>query len=314
MKKAIKYILLVLVVMLTYSVQAQQDPHFTHYMYNMSGVNPAYATDNTGVMNVGGLYRTQWVGAVGAPKTISAFVHSPIAKRLEAGVSIVSDQIGGVVKENNFYADVAYVIPVSEKAKISFGVKAGATFFDTNFNGFQYSDAAPDPAFATNINRVFPNVGVGTFFFTDNYYVGLSAPNLLRTKHLERQNAIATIGVDEIHYFLTGGYVFNFDSGFKFKPAFMVKSVSGAPTSFDITANALFDNFFELGVGYRFDDSVSGLVAFNISPSMRIGYSYDYTLTNLGDFNSGTHEIFLLFDLNLSGLSSKGYDKSPRFF
>ena len=314
MKKAIQSIITVFIVLLALPAWAQQDPQFTHYMYNMSGVNPAYATDNAGVMNIGGLYRTQWVGAVGAPKTVSAFVHTPIAKRIEAGFSIVSDEIGGVVKENNLYADVAYVIPVSESAKLSFGVKAGATFFDTNFNGFQYSDTDPDPAFATNINRVFPNVGVGTFFFTDNYYIGFSAPNLLRTKHLERQDAIATIGVDEIHYFLTGGYVFNFDSGFKFKPAFMAKGVSGAPVSFDITANALFDNFFEVGVGYRLDDAVSGLVAFNVSPSLRVGYSYDYTLTNLGEFNSGTHEIFLLFDLNLSGLSSKGYDKSPRFF
>jgi type IX secretion system PorP/SprF family membrane protein len=314
MKNAIRHIFFVVAVLASLNAAAQQDPQFTHYMYNMSVVNPAYATDNAGVMNVGGLYRTQWVGAVGAPKTVSAFVHSPIAKRIEAGLSIVSDEIGGVVKENNFYADVAYVIPVSDNNKLSLGVKAGATFFDTNFNGFQYSDAEPDPAFANNISRVFPNVGVGTFFFSKNYYVGFSAPNLLRTKHLERQDAIATIGVEEIHYFFTAGYVFDFESGTKFKPAFMAKNVSGAPMSFDITANALFDDFFELGVGYRFDDSVSGLVAFNISRSMRVGYSYDYTLSNLGDFNSGTHEIFLLFDLNWSGLSSKGYDKSPRFF
>lgn len=293
---------------------AQQDPQFTHYMYNMSSINPAYATDKEGVVNLGGIYRTQWVGAVGAPKTVSLFAHAPIRKRIEMGISILSDEIGDVVKENNVFADVAYVIPVSENHKLSFGVKAGATFFDANFNGFQYTDASPDPAFANNINRVFPNVGVGTFFFTENYYIGFSAPNLLKTKHLEHQDAISTIGVESVHYFLTGGYVFDVNPNLKIKPAFMAKGADGAPLSLDFTANFLLDNFFEVGAGYRMDDSVSGLVNFYVTPNLRIGYSYDYTLSNFGEYNNGSHEIILLYDLNLSGSGSKGYDKSPRFF
>lgn len=300
--------------LLTLVVQAQQDPQFTHYMYNMSVINPAYSTEGEGIISMGGLYRTQWVGAVGAPKTASFFVHSPIAKRIEAGLSVVSDEIGDVVKENNIYADVAYVIPVSDKNRLSFGIKGGFTFFDANFNGFQYSDAQPDPAFANNIHQTFPNIGAGTYFFSDHYYLGFSAPNLLKTKHLEHQDAISTIGVEEIHYFFTGGYVFDISDNLKFKPAFMAKAVSGAPMAFDFTANALIHNFVELGAGYRLGDSVSGLVGFYITPSLRAGYSYDYTLTNLGDYNSGTHEFFLLFDLDLAGFSSKGYDKSPRFF
>ena len=168
-----------MVLLISASATAQQDPQFTHYMYNMSGVNPAYATDNEGVINVGGIYRTQWVGAVGSPKTVSAFVHSPIAKNVEVGLSILSDEIGDVVKENNVYADFAYVIPVSDKNRISFGVKAGATFFDANFNGFQYTDASPDPAFAENINRVFPNVGAGVYFVRVRAVLpsGISAPS-----------------------------------------------------------------------------------------------------------------------------------------
>ncbi len=310
----IKYLFSLAFLLMSLFSKAQQDPQFTHYMYNMSVMNPAYATDNAGVINVGGLYRTQWVGAVGAPKTVTAFVHSPIAKRIEMGVSIVSDEIGDVVKENNLYADFAYVIPLAGNNKLSFGLKGGVTFFDANFNGFQYSDANPDPAFANNINRAFPNVGVGTFFFSDKYYIGFSAPNLLETKHLERQDAIASIGVENVHYFLTGGYVFDLNDRLKFKPAFMAKGVEGAPIAVDLTANVLINNFVEAGVGYRFGDSVSGLVNFYITPSLRLGYSYDYTLTNLGEYNSGTHEIFLLFDLDLLNLGGKGYDKSPRFF
>ncbi len=309
-----KLITLMAIMLTSMSITAQQDPQFTHYMYNMSVINPGYATDNEGVINFGGLYRTQWVGAVGAPRTGTIFAHSPIAKRVEVGLSIVSDAIGDVVHENNIYADVAYVIPLSATKKLSFGVKAGITLFDADFSGFQYTDPNPDQAFANNINESFPNVGAGAFYFGENYYLGFSAPNLLTTKHLESKDGLKTTGVEEIHYFMTGGYVFDLSQNIRFKPAFMTKAVSGAPLSIDLTANFLFNEKFEIGAGYRVDDSVSGLAAFSITPNLRIGYSYDYTLTNLGDFNSGSHEIFLLFDLDTLNMSSKGYEKSPRFF
>lgn len=313
-KSSFRYLVCIGIFLVSTLVKAQQDPQFTHYMYNMSVINPGYATDNAGVVNVGGLYRTQWVGAVGAPKTATAFVHAPIAKRMEMGLSIVSDAIGDIVNENNIYADFAYVIPMSETTKLSFGLKGGVTLFDANLNGLKLTSDTPDKAFANNINKSFPNIGTGAFFFSDHYYLGFSAPNLLTTKHLEQKDGIKTTGVENVHYFLTGGYVFNLNADTKFKPAFMAKGVSGAPLSLDVTANFLFDNFFEVGAGYRVGDAIDGLVAFNITPTLRIGYSYDHTLTNLGKYNSGSHEIFLLFDLDTSNLSSKGYDKSPRFF
>jgi type IX secretion system PorP/SprF family membrane protein len=314
MKVITKYLVFIGILLMTTLAKAQQDPQFTHYMYNMNVINPAYATDNEGILNVGGLYRTQWVGAVGAPKTGTLFAHYPIAKRVEVGLSFVGDAIGDVVHENNIYADFAYVIPVSDNNKLSFGVKGGVTLFDTSFNGFKYTDEASDPAFANNISKSFPNVGAGTFFFSDHYYLGFSVPNLLTTKHIERNDGIQTTGVEAIHYFFTGGYVFELNPSLKFKPAFMAKGVSGAPLSMDLTANFLINDRLELGAGYRWDDSVSGLVNFYVTPSLRVGYSYDYTLSNLGKYNSGTHEIFLLFDLDLSRLSSNGFDKSPRFF
>lgn len=313
-KTPIFYIVFIGIFLMSTLASAQQDPQFTHYMYNMSSVNPAYATDNPGVINIGGMYRTQWVGAVGGPKTANAFVHSPIAKRVEAGLSIVSDVIGDVVHENNIYADVAYVIPVSDNNKLSFGIKAGVTLFDVDFNGFQYTDPNPDNAFSENISKTFPNIGTGAFYFSDHYYVGLSVPNLLNSKHIETKDGVRATGVESTHFFLTGGYVFDLNSNLKFKPAFMAKGVSGAPLSLDVTANLLFFNDFEVGAGYRFDDSVSGLVGLNITPNLKVGYAYDYTLSNLGRYNSGSHEIFLLFDLDTSNFASKGYEKSPRFF
>lgn len=313
-KRSFTYLAFIGVLLMSTLAKAQQDPQFTHYMYNMSVINPGYATDNAGVINIGGLYRTQWVGAVGAPKTGTVFVHSPVAKRIELGLSVVSDAIGDIVHENNIYADAAYVIPVSETNKLSLGIKAGVTLFDANLTGLQLANPSPDPAFSENVNQAFPNVGAGAFYFSDNYYVGFSTPNLLNSKHLESKDGVKATGVEEIHYFFTGGYVFDLSESVRFKPAFMTKAVKHAPVSVDVTANFLFNNKFEVGAGYRVDDSVSGLAAFSITPNLRIGYSYDYTLSNLGKYNSGSHEIFILFDLDSSNLSSKGYEKSPRFF
>lgn len=297
--------------MLELVANAQQDPQYTQYMYNMSVLNPAYATDDNTTINFGFLYRNQWVRSVGGPTTGTLFAHSTITDRLEGGFSIVHDQIGDVVKETNAYADITYVLPLGDTNKLSFGIKAGATIFNTNFDGFVYSDPTPDPAFAENISRTFPNIGAGFFFFSENYYLGLSAPNLLESKHLDEDSGVITEGSENIHMFFTGGYVLNFGNNNKFKPAFMAKHVGGAPLSIDLTANVLINDMVEFGVGYRFDDSVSGIVNFSMSKDIRIGYAYDHTISNLGRFNSGSHEIFLLFNI---GKLAKGYDKSPRFF
>jgi len=153
-KIIIKYCTILVLLLLSFQGIAQQDPQYTQYMYNMSIINPGYATDS-GNMNFGALYRAQWVGSEGGPNTGTFFAHSPLAKKVEAGLSIVHDEIGDVVKETSVYADFAYVLKVNEKSKISFGIKAGATFFSTNFDGFIYSDELPDPAFATTRARYF---------------------------------------------------------------------------------------------------------------------------------------------------------------
>ncbi|CAD0008175.1 PorP/SprF family type IX secretion system membrane protein [Flavobacterium chungangense] len=307
-----KIILLISFLFYITSASAQQDPEYTHYMYNMSVVNPAYASGTAAMLNLGGLYRTQWVGAVGAPKTFTFFGHTALSEKIEVGASLISDDIGeGAKKENNFYADFAYVLQLEGKNKLSLGLKAGFTSLQTNFNGFRFTDPATDLAFAENINVTKPNIGAGAYYFTDKYYIGLSVPNLLSSKHIEEKSGINAFGSEQIHTFLTAGYVFQINDAFKLKPAFMSRFVSGAPVSVDITANVLYNDKFEIGAAYRVNDAVSALMNINVIPSLRIGYAYDYTTSNLGQFNSGTHEIMLLFDLDLLG---KGYDKSPRFF
>ena len=292
-------------------MRAQQDPQYTQYMYNMNIVNPAYA-GSRGTLSIGLLGRTQWVGISDAPKTATLSIHAPVGKNLAAGFSAIADSYGPV-NEQNIYADLSYTITTSEEGRFAFGLKGGITLFDVGL----LSDIIPpqtvpgvDRLFQDDINEIFPNFGAGVYYYTDKFYAGLSAPNLLETKHLEKQSGTITRASEKMHYFFTSGYVFDLSETLKLKPSFMAKAVSGAPLSLDVTANMLFNDRLELGLNYRLDDSIGGLVNFGVTPDLRIGYAYDYTTSNLGNFNSGTHEMFLLWDIDFS----KKNLKSPRFF
>ncbi|TYP97997.1 type IX secretion system PorP/SprF family membrane protein [Tenacibaculum adriaticum] len=315
-----KIILLLIIFAGHLTALSQQDPQYTQYMYNQSIINPAYATTDSGIVNLGFMHRSQWSSAVGAPKTYNLFAHTPLSEKIEVGLSVITDNIGdGVLKENNIYADFAYVLKLNDTQKLSLGLKAGFTSFNTSFDDFRFPEDDPirgiitnDEAFNT-LNNTFPNFGVGAFYFTDTYYVGLSAPNFLQSKHLKEKQGLNSIGGEEIHFFLTGGYVYEINEIVKLKPAIMAKAVKGSPIVLDTSLNILFNNRFEGGLAYRIDDSVSAMFNVKATNTLRIGYAFDYTTSNLGNFNSGTHEIMVLFDLDLMGLK-QGYDKSPRFF
>jgi len=309
-----KKILLVVALILTGFVadlRAQQDPQYTQYMYNMNIVNPAYA-GSRGTLSIGLLGRTQWVGISDAPKTATLSIHAPVGKNLAAGFSAIADSYGPV-NEQNIYADLSYTITTSEEGRFAFGLKGGITLFDVGLlSKIIPPQTVPgvDRLFQDDINEIFPNFGAGVYYYTDKFYAGLSAPNLLETKHLEKQSGTITRASEKMHYFFTSGYVFDLSETLKLKPSFMAKAVSGAPLSLDVTANMLFNDRLELGLNYRLDDSIGGLVNFGVTPDLRIGYAYDYTTSNLGNFNSGTHEMFLLWDIDFS----KKNLKSPRFF
>ncbi|MDP3311820.1 type IX secretion system membrane protein PorP/SprF [Lutibacter sp.] len=309
-----KLILQFIVLFIPFLMWSQQDAQYTQYMYNMSVINPAYTTDNIGVISIGGLHRSQWAGIVGAPKSSNLFAHTPINNNVEIGLTLINDNVGDVVKENNFFVDVAYKLDLEENGNLSFGIKTGITLFDVNFNGFalESGDVFTDPDFDTNINQSFFNFGAGAYYNTNNYYIGLSIPNILKSKHLDRNNGKYQ-GTEQAHIFLTGGYVVELNNLFKLKPAFMAKSVKGSPITLDITANMLYNNKVEFGIGYRIKDAFSGMINFSVSPEFRIGYAYDHTISNLGPFNSGSHELIVLYDLFILK-PTNGFDKSPRFF
>ena len=295
------------------TAQAQQDPQYTQYMYNMNVVNPAYAGSKENV-SVGLLYRSQWMDLEGAPETGTFSIHSPVGKNVGLGLSAISDKIGPV-EENNVYADFSYTLQLGGEHRLALGLKAGATFhkvslFSSIGNGFVPHEN--DPAFQSNMNNTYLNLGTGAFYYTDKYYIGLSVPNLLKSKHLDLvQNGDEyEFGTEVQHYFLTAGYVFDLSETTQFKPSMMVKSAFEAPTSLDVSANFLFHKRFEIGATYRLEDSFGGMVNFAITPNIRIGYAYDHVVSDLKTVTPSSHEFMLLFDLNLA----KRVSVSPRFF
>jgi len=289
---------------------AQQDPQYTQYMYNMNVVNPAYA-GSRGTLSLGLLGRSQWTSVDGAPKSFTFNAHAPLGKKVGVGISVVSDEIGPA-KEQNIYADFSYTLATSDVGRLAFGLKGGMTLLDVNLLDvvLPQTGSAGDPVFDENINDAFPNFGAGVYYYTDKWYASFSVPNILKSEHLDKDN-INTKASEEVHYFLTGGYVFDLSSTLKFKPSLMFKGVAGAPVSVDINANFLLYDRFELGASYRVQDAVSLLFNFGVTPDFRIGYAYDYTISEFSNSNTGgSHEIILLYDVDFS----KKNLKSPRFF
>lgn len=307
MKTRIIGLVLMLLSVATYG---QQDAQFTQYMYNTIVVNPAYAGSRQS-MNIFALHRTQWVGLEGAPVTNSFSINTPISNsNVGIGLSVVNDKIGPSV-ENNIAADFSYSVATSENYKMSFGLKASANLLNIDFTKLDY---AGGPIFEENVDNKFsPNIGVGFYLHSDVSYIGISAPNLIETVHFDKgatSSSSSHVAAEKINYYLIAGHVFELSPSVKLKPALLTKFVQGSPLQVDVSANFLMNEKFAAGLAYRWSAAMSAMVGFQASDSWFIGYSYDFDTTALANYNSGSHEIFLRYELFQS------YDKiiSPRFF
>jgi len=260
-------------------MNAQQDAQFTQYMYNTLSINPAYAGSRD-LLSAVLLHRSQWVGVDGAPQTQTLSGHTPLNEKIGVGLNIVNDQIGPAT-ETYFDGNFSYSLEVLQDYELSFGLKAGGHLLDVDYTKLNIFDETDSNFQANNVDKKFsPQVGLGLMFHSDKFYVGLSAPNILETKHFdEAPGASESIAKERIGYYLISGYVFDLSSDIKLKPTILTKVTTGTPLQVDVSANFLFYEKFTLGAAYRWSSAVSGLVGFQFTEALMVGVAYDADTT-----------------------------------
>lgn len=311
--KVIKKITIALVLTLgCINAYAQQDPMYTHYMYNTLSINPAYAGSRD-ALTVTALHRSQWVNFEGAPSTQTITLHTPLPNQhIGLGLSAVNDRVGPITN-TSVVADFAFMMKLTKKANLALGLSGGANFFNADLSALNL-DQENDPVFVNNINgRVTPNFGFGAYYSRERFYAGVSAPSLLENSYSKIQSNGATlIGKEQRHYFFIAGAVLNLTENLAFKPTTLVKVTAAAPVQVDLTASFIINKKLLLGAMYRSGDAVGALIGFNITDQMHLGYSYDWSYgMRTGKYNQGSHELVLRYDFIFAGNKQV---HSPRYF
>ncbi|MDA9555720.1 type IX secretion system membrane protein PorP/SprF [Pelobium sp.] len=301
----------IFLISITQESNAQQNAMYTQYMFNSLAINPAYAGSRN-VISATALYRNQWTGIDGAPKTTTFTIDAPINEnRIGLGLQVFNDKLG-ITNTTGAVVSAAYRIRMDE-ATLSFGVQGGISNFKADFRSVSLDEngTSTDPAFQENVNALQFNVGTGVYYNTDKFYFGVSVPTLVPNRLSKGSTAITNNpSKQEMHFFISAGYVFDVGNDFKFKPSFLVKGVKGAPIEGDINATFWIKDIIGLGAQYRTNADVAGLLEFQINPQIRLGYSYDYSTTKLANFNNGSHEFMLRYEFGFE----KNKVVSPRYF
>ncbi|TAI47009.1 type IX secretion system membrane protein PorP/SprF [Flagellimonas allohymeniacidonis] len=302
----------------------QKEPQYTQYMYNIGSFNPAYV-GTVESPELAGLYRAQWIDIPGAPTTLRFGVNVPFAnEKTGLGLNVVNDALGP--SDQTFITvSYSYQIQLSDDTKLSFGISGGGSLLSLDYSEGTFSNPLDPATTGENLSNFYPTAGAGVFMYDEDWYLGLSVPNVL-TNGLYNDE-VATVVEDNLQFTFIGGYVFNISDRTKFKPAFLANYLEGAPVTVNLSANFQFLDAFTLGASYRFDNAVSGLAGFQISNGIFLGYTYDYNTNNLGEFSGGSHEAILKFYFGREGNQrdrsrnknkpAKGKPKqidSPRFF
>ena len=285
---------------------SQQDPIYTQYMFNGLAINPGFTGAHEVISLTAGT-RIQWTGTSSEkPVTHTFSAHSPLAMDKAAiGASLVSDKIGRT-NRNMVMGSYAYRIPMG-LGKLSFGMSAGITTF--------HSDPAdakdPDDPLNEDLGTITkPQIGAGLFYYTDRFFMGISAPSLMKHS-IDSYDPTMPYYEFQRHYFAYTGYVFKLSEDFQFKPNVLFKYVEGAPMQLDLNANFLFYEKFGVGASYRSLDAFSVIAEFQLpQPFFRIGYSYDLVHTDLFSQQYGTHEIILNYRFGIK----KNILLTPRYF
>jgi type IX secretion system PorP/SprF family membrane protein len=292
-------------------VHAQQDPMYTHYMYNTQVINPAYAGSRE-ALTVTGLLRAQWVAFDGSPLTQTVTLHTPlVTQNFGVGFAFSNDRIAQTYTTNG-QIDFAFRFATGRHSQLALGLKGTASRFSENIAGLDLRDQV-DPAFANySPRRLLPNVGAGAYFKHDKYYVGISVPELLENQLRANTVSGSISGLKQRHYYAIGGAIFDLKNRLQFKPSAMVKYTYRAPIQIDVTGALIIRDKLILGLMYRYREATGLLLGFNITEQLMLGYSFDWSFANRTTrYNNGSHEFVLRYDFLFR--SSQGA-RSSRYF
>lgn len=289
---------------LSLNVFAQQDPQYSMHLLNGMSVHPGYA-GSLGGISANVLYRNQWSGMDGAPKTISANAQMRYFKdQLGTGIQFFNDKIGLFNRASVSVAQ-AYHLRL-DPLTVSFGLQTSYQQFSGNL-----ADANPvdigDPSFLGNVSKSIFNFGAGVYAYSDKFWFGASMPYFLKSKWSDGVGTIDPFLAN--HWFVSGGGVLDV-SIFQIKPSMMIKKSSAAPVAFETGCSVYAFSKFGLGVNYRIKDALMFIGEFQINDNFRLAYGYEQTTSGLRSFNNGTHEILLRYNLNNGGKATS----SPRLF
>ena len=294
------------------NVFAQTEPMYSQYMYNMLGVNPAYA-GNREALSMNFFQRNQWNGIKGAPKTTSFSLDQSVKEgKIGWGVQVYDDRLG-VEAATGFNGMLSTRIQVSEKGILSGGLSFGLMNYRISLNDVQNRNNPNDPSFISinNPSSWTPSLGMGIYYNTDRFYASISTPSILKSRLASYQDFVSSLEkTNAFHLFANTGYVFDVNEDLKLKPSTMVKMVSGAPIEADINLNVWMKDIIGLGGSYRTGDAFVGMVELQASPNLRIGYAYDVPFNPLKYFTRGSNELMLRFEFG----NYKTKIKSTRYF
>jgi type IX secretion system PorP/SprF family membrane protein len=307
MKNSIVIIgLLLLMPMLGWS---QQDPQYSLYMFNGLALNPAYAGSTAGII-AGINYRSQWLGVNGAPRTTTANIHGRYGQeKLGTGLFVSNDQIG-IFKRNQIRMAQAYHLRL-KKLIIGMGIQANYEQMSAGFASAHYNNGSGDVDNAFLADQTYSNLnfGAGLYVYNNKFWLGYSAPSLIR-QEWSKTSLGNMSAYQSFHHYCTGGYVFNYGRKWTYKVMGLVKLHDSLTPSVDAGMMAYYGSTVGFGVSNRLNDAWIAMAEFQLGDYARIIYSFDYTSSFLKSYSNGTHELMIKFFLS----SNYRGQVSPRLF
>lgn len=269
---------------------AQQVPQFTQYQWAGISFNPAFAGIDD-YFNAIGMHRTQWTGIDDSPRTYLMGVDAPSkSKKMGFGGTLFTD-VTGPTKRFGIQGVYSYHIQVSEMSKVSLGASFGLTQFTIDGSQITLREQGDNTLTGAIQSESKPDASFGALWYSDKFRFGVSATQLLNNK-LDLFPGDGD-GNMAIHYYLTGSYRFNISETFDIEPSMLMKYVNPVPAQFDISARIIYKSNLWLGGTYRTNDAAAAFVGYRALEYLALGYSYDFTTSDVRNYTDGTHEILI---------------------